>query len=75
MDVRMTHAWGMRMGVGDSHFSNGFVVPSDHGTDAMMWRAGLICDLDRTRWIVSRCRAAAGHLFLQWMMDIVWPLG
>lgn len=52
VEVRMTQRWGLRMGVGDFHFSNGFVVPSDPGIDEMMWSGGLIYQLGKTRWFL-----------------------
>lgn len=51
VQVHMTHRWGVRMGVGDFHFSNAFVVPTDPGVDEMMWKVGLVRHLGKTRWI------------------------
>lgn len=49
-DVRVTRRWGFRLGAGDYHFSNAFVVPSDPGVDTGIWKVGLVCQLGKTKW-------------------------
>jgi hypothetical protein len=39
--IRLTRKLDLRMGVGDSHFSNGFVVPSNPGLDVMSYMGGI----------------------------------
>ena len=41
MQIRMTPRVDFRMGMGDSHFSNAFVVPSNPGLDVMSWMGGI----------------------------------
>jgi hypothetical protein len=41
MELRLTHAWEIRVGAGDFHFSNGRQVPSNPGLDDMMYTVGL----------------------------------
>jgi hypothetical protein len=41
MELRLTHAWEIRLGAGDFHFSNARQVPSNPGIDEMMYTAGL----------------------------------
>jgi hypothetical protein len=41
MQFRVTNRWDFRTGFGVFHTSNGFVVPSNPGLDAMTWNAGL----------------------------------
>lgn len=49
-DVRVTHKWALRIGGGDYHLSNAFVVPSDPGMDVAMWKVGLVYHLGKTKW-------------------------
>jgi hypothetical protein len=39
--VRLSHRVDLKMGIGDSHFSNGFVVPSNPGLDVMSYMGGI----------------------------------
>ena len=41
MELRLTHAWEIRLGAGAFHFSNGRQVPSNPGLDEMMYTVGL----------------------------------
>jgi hypothetical protein len=41
MQIRLTHRVDLRMGIGDYHFSNGFVVPSNPGLDVMSYMGGI----------------------------------
>jgi len=41
MQFKIDERWDLRMAVGDFHFSNGFVVPSNPGIDEMNYNAGL----------------------------------
>jgi hypothetical protein len=41
MQIRVTHRVDLRLGVGDSHFSNAFVVPSNPGLDVMSYMGGI----------------------------------
>jgi hypothetical protein len=41
LQIRMTHRVDLRMGIGDYHFSNGFVVPSNPGLDVMSYMGGI----------------------------------
>lgn len=49
-EVKVTPKWGLRLGIGDYHFSNAFVVPSDPGIDVAMWKVGLVYQLGKTKW-------------------------
>jgi hypothetical protein len=40
-ELRLTHAWEIRLGAGDFHFSNARRVPSNPGIDEMMYTVGL----------------------------------
>jgi hypothetical protein len=40
-ELRLTHAWEIRLGAGDFHFSNARQVPSNPGLDDMMYTVGL----------------------------------
>jgi hypothetical protein len=40
-EVRITHAWELRSGLGELHFSNARQVPSNPGLDEMMYSLGL----------------------------------
>ena len=42
LQIRMTHKVDLRMGMGDYHFSNGFVVPSNPGLDVMSYMGGIV---------------------------------
>ncbi len=50
LQVRLSRRWDVRLGAGDFHFSNAFVVPSDPGIDEMMYNIGLCYHLGKTRW-------------------------
>jgi len=41
VQIRLTHKVDLRMGVGDYHFSNVFVVPSNPGLDVMSYMGGI----------------------------------
>jgi hypothetical protein len=41
VQIRMSHKVDLRMGVGDYHFSNVFVVPSNPGLDVMSYMGGI----------------------------------
>lgn len=41
VQIRMTPRVDFRMGLGDYHFSDGFVVPSNPGLDVMSWSGGI----------------------------------
>jgi hypothetical protein len=45
LQIRMTHKVDLRMGMGDYHFSNGFVVPSNPGLDVMSYMGGIVWHL------------------------------
>lgn len=45
LEVRLRPRLDLRMGVGDSHFSNGFVVPSNPGLDVMSYMGGVVWHL------------------------------
>jgi hypothetical protein len=42
VQIRMTHRVDLRLGVGDYHFSNGFVVSSNPGLDVMSYMGGIV---------------------------------
>ncbi len=44
---RLSQRWDLRAGIGDFHFSNAYVVPSDPGLDEMNVSAGLSYQLGR----------------------------
>jgi lipid A 3-O-deacylase PagL len=46
-EIRLTSRVDLRMGVGDSHFSNGFVVPSNPGLDVMSYMGGISLRLNK----------------------------
>jgi hypothetical protein len=48
-ELRLTHAWEIRLGVGDFHFSNARQVPSNPGIDEMMYTIGLSYHLHSRR--------------------------
>jgi len=41
VQIRMTPRMDLRLGMGDSHFSNAFVVPSNPGLDVMSYMGGI----------------------------------
>ncbi len=41
VQIRMTKHVDLRLGIGDSHFSNAFVVPSNPGLDVMSYMGGI----------------------------------
>jgi hypothetical protein len=41
VQIRMTRNTDLRLGAGDFHFSNAFVVPSNPGLDVMAWDGGI----------------------------------
>jgi hypothetical protein len=41
VQIRLTHRVDLRLGVGDYHFSNGFVVSSNPGLDVMSYMGGI----------------------------------
>jgi hypothetical protein len=41
IQIRMTKRLDLRLGMGDSHFSNAFVVPSNPGLDVMSYMGGI----------------------------------
>jgi hypothetical protein len=41
VQIRMTKRVDLRLGMGDSHFSNAFVVPSNPGLDVMSYMSGI----------------------------------
>jgi hypothetical protein len=41
VQIRMSPRVDLRMGLGDYHFSNAFVVPSNPGLDVMSWTGGI----------------------------------
>jgi hypothetical protein len=47
VQIRMTPRTDLRMGLGDVHFSNAFVTPSNPGLDVMAWDAGICYRLQR----------------------------
>ena len=49
MQLRLTRAWEIRLGVGDFHFSNARQVPSNPGLDDMMYTVGLSYHLHSKR--------------------------
>ena len=49
MELRLTHAWEIRLGAGDFHFSNARQVPSNPGIDEMMYTVGLSYHLHSRR--------------------------
>jgi hypothetical protein len=48
-ELRLTHAWEIRVGAGDFHFSNARQVPSNPGIDEMMYTVGLSYHLHSMR--------------------------
>jgi len=49
MQIKLTDRWDFRAGFQYFHQSNGFVVPSDPGLDAMTYRGGLSYHLGKAR--------------------------
>jgi hypothetical protein len=49
VQLRLNRRWDLRVGMGDFHFSNAFMVPNNPGIDEMMLRAGLCYRLGRLR--------------------------
>jgi lipid A 3-O-deacylase PagL len=49
IELRLTHAWELRLGVSDFHFSNAFDVPSNPGIDEMMYNVALSYHLHSRR--------------------------
>jgi hypothetical protein len=49
MELRLTHAWEIRLGVSDFHFSNAFLVPSNPGIDELMYNVALSYHLHSRR--------------------------
>jgi hypothetical protein len=47
VQIRLNHRLDLRMSVGDFHFSNAFVVPSNPGLDVMSWTSGISYHLHR----------------------------
>lgn len=47
LQIRMTSRIDFRMGMGDFHFSNAFVVPSNPGLDVMSWTSGICYHLGK----------------------------
>lgn len=47
MQFHIHDRWDLRTGIGDFHFSNAFMVPSNPGIDEMTYTAGLTCRLGR----------------------------
>jgi len=47
VEVRMTDRTNLRLGMGDFHFSNSFIVPSNPGLDVMSYDAGICYRLHR----------------------------
>lgn len=45
--IRMKHRVDFRVGMGDYHFSNGFVVPSNPGLDVMSYMGGISYQLTK----------------------------
>ncbi len=41
VQIRLSQRLDLRLGVGDYHFSNAFVVPSNPGLDVMSWTSGI----------------------------------
>ena len=48
-ELRLTHAWEIRLGAGDFHFSNARLVPANPGIDEMMYTVGLSYHLHSRR--------------------------
>lgn len=42
VQIHMTHRVDLRLGIGDYHFSNGFVVSSNPGLDVMSYMGGIV---------------------------------
>jgi len=49
VQFRLTDRWDFRAGIGDFHFSNAFIVPSNPGIDEMEYNAGLSYHLTRRK--------------------------
>jgi hypothetical protein len=47
--LRMTRAWELRLGIGEFHFSNARMVPSNPGLDEVMYTVALAYQLHRGR--------------------------
>lgn len=47
VEIRMTDRTNLRLGMGDFHFSNAFIVPSNPGLDVMSYDVGLCYRLHR----------------------------
>lgn len=47
--IRMTQKTDLRLGIGDFHFSNAFITPSNPGLDVMAYDAGICYRFQRTR--------------------------
>jgi Lipid A 3-O-deacylase (PagL) len=49
IQFRLNDRWDLRAGIGDFHFSNGFIVPSNPGIDEMSYIAALSYHLDKRK--------------------------
>lgn len=49
VQFRMSRRWDLRTGIGDFHFSNGFMVPNNPGIDEMTYGAALCYRLEKRR--------------------------
>jgi hypothetical protein len=49
LQIRMTHRTDLRLGVGDFHFSDAFITPSNPGLDVMAYDAGICYRFQRNR--------------------------
>jgi Lipid A 3-O-deacylase (PagL) len=49
VQIRMTDKTDLRLGAGDFHFSNAFIVPSNPGLDVMSYDAGICYRFQRTQ--------------------------
>lgn len=47
VQIRLTPGIDLRLGIGDFHFSNAFIVPSNPGLDVMSYRGGVVIHLNR----------------------------
>ncbi|HTV81947.1 MAG TPA: hypothetical protein VME18_04805 [Acidobacteriaceae bacterium] len=43
MQIRLARRTELRLGMGDYHFSNDFIVPSNPGLDVMSYMFGISC--------------------------------
>jgi hypothetical protein len=49
MQARLTQRFDVRVGYGDIHFSNAFMVPSNPGLDVMSYNGGIVYHLGQNR--------------------------